>query len=72
VPAEQIRAPGEVVPRHREIARGFTDPEAAWDFLTERSPYMSGEELRGPIDALKAGVIDAVIAVGCSLLNALR
>ncbi len=64
IPAEQIVGPGEVVPGIERVLA------AAWDFLTEQSPYVERDALRRPVDALKAGAIDAVIAAAHSYLDA--
>lgn len=62
---------GEVVPGIARVLAVIAGPEAAWDFPTERSSYVSGDELRRPIDALKAGEIEAVIAADRFFLDAL-
>jgi excisionase family DNA binding protein len=70
VPAEQILGPSEVAPGIERVLAIIPDPAAAWDFLTEESPYVTPDALRRPIDALKAGEIDAVIAAAHSFLDA--
>ena len=70
LPAEQIVGPGEVVPGIERVLKVISEPAAAWDFLTEESPYVNAGALRRPIDALKAGEIDAVIAAAHSFLDA--
>jgi excisionase family DNA binding protein len=70
VPAEQIVGPGEVVPGIERVLAVIPDPAAAWDFLTEESPYINPDGVRRPIDALKAGEIDPVIAAAHSFLDA--
>ncbi len=70
IPAEQIVGPGEVVPGIERVLKVISEPAAAWDFLTEESPYVNAGALRRPIDALKAGEIDAVIAAAHSFLDA--
>jgi excisionase family DNA binding protein len=70
VPAEQIMGPGEVVPGIERLLAVISDPAAAWDFLTEESPYVTPDALRRPIDALKAGQTDLVIAAAHSFLDA--
>ena len=70
IPAEQIVGPGEVVPGIERVLKVIAEPAAAWDFLTEESPYVNAGALRRPIDALKAGEIDAVIAAAHSFLDA--
>lgn len=70
IPAGQIVGPGEVVPGIERVLKVIAEPAAAWDFLTEESPYVNAGALRRPIDALKAGEIDAVIAAAHSFLDA--
>jgi excisionase family DNA binding protein len=70
IPAEQIVGPGEVVPGIELILNVIAEPAAAWDFLRQESPYVNADALRRPIDALKAGEIDAVIAAAHSFLDA--
>jgi excisionase family DNA binding protein len=70
VPAEQIIGPGDVAPGIERVLAVIPDPAAAWDFLTKESPYVNPAELRRPIDALKAGEIDSVIAAAHSFLDA--
>jgi excisionase family DNA binding protein len=70
IPAGQIVGPGEVVPGIERVLKVIVEPAAAWDFLTEESSYVTADALRRPIDALKAGEIDAVIAAAHSFLDA--
>ncbi len=70
IPAGQIVGPGEVVPGIERVLKVIAEPAAAWDFLTEESQYVTADALRRPIDALKAGEIDAVIAAAHSFLDA--
>jgi excisionase family DNA binding protein len=70
VPAEQIMGPGEVVPGIERVQAVISEPAAAWDFLTEESPYVDPNSLRRPIEALKAGEVDAVVAAAHSFLDA--
>jgi excisionase family DNA binding protein len=70
IPAEQIIGPGEVLSEIELVLAIISDPAAAWDFLTEESPYVNADALRHPIDALKAGEIDAVVAAAHSFLDA--
>lgn len=70
VPAEQIVGPGKVVPGIERVLSIISDPAAAWDFLTEESPYVTADALRRPIDALKAGEIESVTAAAHSFLDA--
>ena len=69
IPAEQIVGPGEVVPGIERVLKVIAEPAAAWDFLTEESPYVTADALRRPIDALKAGEIEVVVAAAHSFLN---
>jgi excisionase family DNA binding protein len=70
IPAEQILGPAEVIPGIDRVLAVIDDAAAAWDFLMEDSPYVNADALRRPIDALKAGEIDAVIAAAHSFLDA--
>jgi excisionase family DNA binding protein len=70
IPAEQIVGPGTVVPGVERVLDVISEPAAAWDFLNEESPFMDPNGLRRPIDALKAGEIDAVVAAAHSFLEA--
>lgn len=70
VPAEQISGPGDVVPGIAAVLAVITEPAAAWDFLTEESPYLDPTALRRPIDALKAGEVEQVIAAAHAFLDA--
>ena len=70
VPAEQIMGPGKVVPGIDRVLAVIPDPAAAWDFLTQESPYVNRDSLRRPIDALKAGELEPVIAAAHSFLDA--
>jgi excisionase family DNA binding protein len=69
IPAEQIVGPGEIVPGIERVLGVISEPAAAWDFLTEESPYIDPNALRRPIDALKAGDVDAVAAAAHSFLD---
>jgi hypothetical protein len=46
------------------------DPEAAWDFLDEESAFVDSERSVRPIDALRQGKVDAVVAAAHSFLEA--
>ncbi len=70
IPTEQIMGPGAVLPGIDRVLGVIPDPSAAWDFLSEDSPYFDSDALRRPMDALKAGDIDAVIAAAHSFLDA--
>jgi excisionase family DNA binding protein len=48
VPAEQIMGPGKVVPGIDRVLAIISDPEAAWDFVTQQSPYVSRDALQRP------------------------
>jgi excisionase family DNA binding protein len=68
--AEQITGSGEVVPGIDRVLAVISEPTEAWEFLTEESPYLSPDELRRPIDALKAGEVDVVVAAAHSFIDA--
>lgn len=70
IPAEQILGPGEVVPGIDRVLDVITEPAAAWDFLSEESPFIDPRTSKRPIDALKTGEIDAVVAAAHSFLEA--
>ncbi len=70
IPAEQILGPGEVVPGIDRVLDVISEPAAAWDFLSEESAFVDPQASRRPIDALKAGEIDAVVAAAHSFLEA--
>jgi len=70
IPAEQIAGPGEVVPGIDRVLAVISEPAAAWDFLSEESPFIDAQISKRPIDALKAGEIDAVVAAAHSFLEA--
>jgi excisionase family DNA binding protein len=70
IPAEQIVGPGKVVPGIDRVLDVISEPAAAWDFLTNESPFIDPTALQRPIDVLKAGEIDAVVAAAHSFLEA--
>jgi excisionase family DNA binding protein len=70
IPAEQILGPGEVVPGIDRVLDVIAEPAAAWDFLSEESPFIDPRASKRPIDALKAGEVDAVVAAAHSFLEA--
>jgi excisionase family DNA binding protein len=70
IPAEQIMGVGEVVPGIDRVLAVIPEPEAAWDFLSEESAFLDPQGLERPIDALKAGKVDAVVAAAHSFLEA--
>ena len=70
IPVEQIIGAGEVVRGIPEILALIPDPEAAWDFLDEESAFIDPDRSVRPIDALRDGKIDAVIAAAHSFLEA--
>jgi excisionase family DNA binding protein len=70
IPAEQILGPGEVVPGIDRVLAVISAPAIAWDFLSEDSPFIDPQTSKRPIDALKAGEIDAVVAGAHSFLEA--
>jgi excisionase family DNA binding protein len=70
IPAEQIVGVGEVVPGIDRVLAVIPEPEAAWDFLSEESAFLDPQGSERPIDALKAGKVDAVVAAAHSFLEA--
>jgi excisionase family DNA binding protein len=70
IPAEQIVGPREVVPGMDRVLGTISDPEAAWDFLTQESPYLDPDAMQRPINRLKGGDVDAVIAAARSFSEA--
>ena len=60
IPAEQILGPSELVDGIEQVRKIIADPRTAWRFLTEISPFL--DEPRRPLDALRAGDLDAVQA----------
>jgi len=70
IPAEQIMGVGEVVPGIAEVLAVIPDPEAAWDFLSEESAFVDPENSVRPIEALRQGNVDAVVAAAHSFLEA--
>jgi excisionase family DNA binding protein len=70
IPAEQILGPGEVVPGIDRVLDVISEPAAAWDFLSEESPFIDPRTSKRPIDALRAGEVDAVVAAAHSFLEA--
>jgi excisionase family DNA binding protein len=70
IPAEQIMGAGEVVPGIREVLAVIGEPEAAWDFLNEESAFVDPDKSMRPIDALRQGKVEAVVAAAHSFLEA--
>jgi excisionase family DNA binding protein len=70
IPTEQIVGPGKVVPGIDRVLDVISEPAAAWDFLTDESPFIDPNALQRPIDVLKTGEIDAVVAAAHSFLEA--
>jgi excisionase family DNA binding protein len=70
VPSEQILSAGEVVPGISQVLTVIPEPEAAWDFLSEESAFVEPERSVRPIDALREGKVDAVVAAAHSFLEA--
>jgi excisionase family DNA binding protein len=70
IPAEQIVGPREVVPGMDRVLDTIPDPEAAWDFLTQESPYLDPDAMQRPINTLKGGDVEAVIAAARSFSEA--
>jgi excisionase family DNA binding protein len=70
IPAEQIVGAGEVMPGIRQVLAVIPDAEAAWDFLDEESAFVEAEKSVRPIEALRQGKVDAVVAAAHSFLEA--
>jgi excisionase family DNA binding protein len=70
IPTEQIVGAGEVVPGISQVLAVIPEPEAAWDFLSEESAFVDPERSVRPIDALREGKVDAVVAASHSFLEA--
>lgn len=70
IPAEQIVGAGEVVPGIGQVLAVIGEPEAAWDFMNEESVFLDPERSVRPIDALRQGKVDAVVAAAHSFLEA--
>jgi excisionase family DNA binding protein len=70
IPAEQILSKGDVVRGISEVLAVIPDPEAAWDFLDEESAFIDPETSVRPIEALRDGKINAVVAAAHSFLEA--
>ena len=70
IPAEQIMGAGEVVPGIREVLAVIGEPEAAWNFLNEESAFVDPESSVRPIEALRQGKVEAVVAAAHSFLEA--
>jgi excisionase family DNA binding protein len=67
IPSEQILGAGEVVPGIERVLAVIGEPEAAWDFLNEESAVVDPERSVRPIDALRQGKLDAVVAAASGL-----
>jgi excisionase family DNA binding protein len=70
VPSEQILGAGGVVPGIAQVLAVIPDPEAAWDFLSEESAFIDSDKSIRPIEALREGRVDAVVAAAHSFLEA--
>jgi len=70
IPSEQILGAGAVVPGIERVLAVIPEPEAAWDFLNEESAFVDPDKLLRPMDALKAGAVEAVVAAAHSFLDA--
>jgi hypothetical protein len=62
IPAELILGPKKIVPGIDRVLEVIPQPSLAWEFLTEEIPNIDPAGLIRPIDALKTGKIDAVVA----------
>jgi hypothetical protein len=59
-----------VAPGIAQVLAVISEPEAAWDFLDEESAFVDPQESARPIDALRQGKVDAVVAAAHSFLAA--
>jgi hypothetical protein len=64
MPAEQILGPRRVLDGISELLKIIEDPAVAWAFLTEQSNFLDPPQR--PIEALKAGQIEQVLAAAQS------
>jgi excisionase family DNA binding protein len=69
IPAEQILG-AEVVPGIAQVLAVIPDQQAAWGFLSEESAFVDPEKLVRPIEALREGKVEAVVAAAHSFLEA--
>lgn len=68
IPEEQILGPGKLVPGLAQVLHVFDDPELAWAFLDQEHPF--AKTTARPLDMLKAGAVDDVIAAAESFGHA--
>lgn len=62
IPPEQILGPKKVVPGIQRVLEVIPQHRLAWEFLTEEMANIDPAGMMRPIDALKDGRIDAVVA----------
>ena len=62
IPSEQILGPNKIVPGIERVLEIIPEPRLAWGFLSDEVANINPDGLGRPIDALKAGRIDAVVA----------
>lgn len=60
IPAEQILGPHELVAGIEQVLAVIPESRAAWRFLTEKASFF--DRPRRPIDVLKAGKVEDVLA----------
>jgi excisionase family DNA binding protein len=70
IPAEQILGAGAVAPGIERVLAVIPDAQAAWDFLDEESAFVDPDRSVRPIEALREGKVDAVVAAAHSFLEA--
>lgn len=68
IPEEQILGPGKLVPGLAQVLYVLDDPELAWAFLDQQHPF--AQKAARPIDRLKAGAMNEVIAAAESFGHA--
>jgi hypothetical protein len=59
-----------VVPGIAQVLKVIPDAEAAWNFLSEESAFVDAASSVRPIDALREGKVEAVVAAAHSFLEA--
>ena len=61
IPPEQILGPERIVPGIQRVLEVIPEHRLAWEFLTDEVANIDADRLIRPIDALKAGEIEAVV-----------
>lgn len=58
------------MPGIAQVLKVIPDPEAAWDFLNDESSFVDSEKSVRPIEALRDGKVEAVVAAANSFREA--